>query len=426
MGYLVLALVGFACGGLAMYFGVIAERMRLVELKRRLDIQASLNQQQGQEVTDRQNHLNDAVTQLNSAHQEFEKQVISYNELTSENTVLKRDLRNIAVNVRKLELDQDLQQQSQAAIAEKVEEIGARYLKENVKWIGNSLNANNFAACKQRLQDVIQRCREIGYQVSKEEEDTYIADLKTEYERVVRAAFEREEQSRIKAQIREEQRFEREIQREQERIARERAVLEAALARALATAEDEHSVEIEILKARLAEAEAKQRAISQAQLTKAGFVYVISNIGSFGDGVFKVGMTRRLEPLERVRELGVASVPFPFDVHMMISCENAPSLENALHRALVKQQVNKTNPRKEFFRADIETIVQLVKEHHGEVEYVADAEALQYHQSLEMSDEDMQFIDRVYDELEDENEVVDDELSQPVPSDRSSLSPDTA
>ena len=79
-------------------------------------------------------------------------------------------------------------------------------------------------------------------------------------------------------------------------------------------------------------------------------MYVLSNIGSFGEGVYKIGMTRRLEPQDRVRELGDASVPFPFDVHMMISCDDAPSLENALHRESHKQRVNKVNFRKEFFR----------------------------------------------------------------------------
>jgi hypothetical protein len=261
--------------------------------------------------------------------------------------------------------------------------------------------------------DVIERCRGIGFAITKNEEDAYVSELKTEYEKEVRAALEREEQARIKAQIREEQKLEREIQREQERIVREKAIVEAALAKALASAADEHSAEIESLKARLAEAEAMERSISQAQLTKAGFVYVISNIGSFGDGVFKVGMTRRLEPLERIRELGDASVPFPFDIHMMVSCNNAPSLENALHKALLKNQINKTNPRKEFFRTDIQTIVQLVTENHGQVEYVADPEALQYRQSLSMSDEDLEFIEEVFDEIDDESEALED-MTQPV------------
>ncbi len=316
--------------------------------------------------------LNEQASQFNETQRQFDSRVISYKELEDENSILKRDLRNLAIGMRKLELDSTLQQQSQAALDKKVQEIGSRYLTENVKWIAKSLNANNFATCKERLLDVIERCRGIGFHITEEEEQTYVGELRADYEKEVRAAFEREEQARIKAQIREEQKLEREIQREQERIIREKAIVEAALAKALASAVDQHSAEIESLKARLAEAEAKERAISQAQLTKAGFVYVISNIGSFGDSVYKIGMTRRLEPLDRIRELGDASVPFPFDIHMMISCQNAPALENALHKALVKQQLNKTNPKKEFFRSDIDTIVRLVKENHGEVEYVAD------------------------------------------------------
>src|SRR6185312_16639784 len=124
---------------------------------------------------------------------------------------------------------------------------------------------------------------------------------------------------------------------------------------------------------------------------------------SFGEGIFKIGMTRRLDPKERIFELGSASVPFPFDVHMMISCDNAPALENDLHRALVKVQVNKANPRKEFFKTSLEAIVQLVKEHYGEVNYVSEAVAEQYRQSLNMPDDVVEFIDRVYDDIENEN-----------------------
>ena len=169
--------------------------------------------------------------------------------------------------------------------------------------------------------------------------------------------------------------------------------------KALAEARDEHSVEVERLKARLAEAEEKsQRAISQAQMTKSGNVYVISNIGSFGEGVFKIGMTRRLEPMDRVRELGDASVPFPFDVHMMISCDDAPALENALHQAFHKTRLNKIKPRKEFYRTDIDAVRRIVEENHGEVQYVADPEALEYRQSLTMSDDDEEFIEAVYEQ----------------------------
>lgn len=357
--------------------------------------------------------LNEQESNLDETRKQFDARVISYQELEEENAVLKGELRKLVVGIRKLELDRTLQQRSQESLDTKVQEIGSRYLAENVKWIGKSLNASNFASCKQRLMDVIEKCREIGFQITEAEEGSYVADLRVEYQKEVRAAFEREEQARIKAQIREELRLEREIQREQERIAREKLLVEAALAKALASTADQHSAEIESLKARLAAAEEKERVISQAQLTKAGFVYVISNIGSFGEGVYKIGMTRRLEPQERVRELGDASVPFPFDVHMMISCQNAPALENALHKALLKSQLNKTNPRKEFFRSDIETIVKIVTENHGEVKYIADAEALQYRQSLTMSDEDLEFIEHVFDEVDDESEAAVD-VTPPV------------
>ena len=346
--------------------------------------------------------------QLLELQNEYDKRVIKYDELGSENKLLKQELRKLNVNLAKLRFDTHAERDQNAQIDRKVNELGARYLKENVAWIGKSLNSNNFASCRQRLDTVIERCRSIGFSISQEAEESYVAELRAEYEKVVRAAFEREEQARIRSQIREEQKREREIQRELERVERERKVLQAALEKALAETRDQHSAEIESLRQRLADAEANERAISQAQLTKAGFVYVISNIGSFGEGVFKIGMTRRLDPLDRVRELGDASVPFPFDVHMMISCEDAPLLENAIHRGLLNQQVNKTNPRKEFFRADLDAIVAIVREHRGDVQYVADAEALQFRQSLTMSDDDLEFIEHVFDEVEDEIGLVDD------------------
>jgi len=95
---------------------------------------------------------------------------------------------------------------------------------------------------------------------------------------------------------------------------------------------------------------AKQRAIARAQLTKSGFVYVISNIGSFREKVFKIGMTRRMEPMERISELSDASVPFPFDLHAMLYSDNAPELEGALHALFEDRRLNMVNRRKEFYR----------------------------------------------------------------------------
>jgi hypothetical protein len=180
-------------------------------------------------------------------------------------------------------------------------------------------------------------------------------------------------------------------------LERERAAIQAALTKALADAHDSHSEEIERLKAKLSEAEERnRRAIAQAQLTRAGHIYVISNFGSFGPDVFKIGMTRRLEPMDRIAELGDASVPFPFDVHMMISCEDAPSLENALHRHFHLNRINKVNPRKEFFKVTLEDIAQIVESKHGKVDYIADADALEYRQSMSMTVDDQEYIEQAF------------------------------
>lgn len=128
--------------------------------------------------------------------------------------------------------------------------------------------------------------------------------------------------------------------------------------------------------------EMMQRAISRAQITKSGHVYIISNIGSFGENVFKVGMTRRLEPLDRVKELGDASVPFSFDVHAMIYSDNAPELENNMHKDLSEYQVNKMNSRKEFFKVDIKTIEDISRKYYGDIVLTKIADAKEFRQTL--------------------------------------------
>lgn len=112
-------------------------------------------------------------------------------------------------------------------------------------------------------------------------------------------------------------------------------------------------------------------------------------LGSFGPDVYKVGMTRRLDPEDRVRELGDASVPFPFDVHAMISCDNAPALERALHHELTRFRVNRVNLRKEYFRVDLKTILDRVRKYHGEIEYIAEPEALEYRESLQITPDEV-------------------------------------
>lgn len=203
---------------------------------------------------------------------------------------------------------------------------------------------------------------------------------------------EREEQRAIREQIREEEKARKEYQRAIKQAEQEEETLTKAIERAreeyaAANAEDrvKYEAKLQALAEKLREAEEKnQRAISMAQQTKRGHVYVISNIGSFGEDVYKIGLTRRLEPLDRVKELGDASVPFAFDVHAMIYSEDAPALETALHRRFLQSQVNKVNRRKEFFRLRLQDIRGAMDEMNQEVKWTMAAEAKDYHETLAM------------------------------------------
>jgi hypothetical protein len=199
------------------------------------------------------------------------------------------------------------------------------------------------------------------------------------------------EQREIKQQIREEEKAQKEIEKAIKEAEKEERLIQKALENAraeLANANEEQRMEFEAklaeLEGKLKEAEERgQRALSMAQQTRRGHVYVISNVGSFGENVFKIGMTRRLEPLDRVKELGDASVPFSFDVHAMLYSEDAPILEKELHRRFNRESINKVNPRKEFFRTSLAEIKQMVvNQGITDVHWTMKAEAAEYRESL--------------------------------------------
>ncbi|ABP60022.1 DUF4041 domain-containing protein [Enterobacter sp. 638] len=206
---------------------------------------------------------------------------------------------------------------------------------------------------------------------------------------------EKEEQRRIKEQLREEEKARREYERAIKEAEKEEKTIQQAIDKAtkelmLAGEEQRLALEQKLaeLQIKFEAAEAKnQRAISMAQQTRSGHVYVISNIGSFGENVYKIGMTRRLEPLDRVRELGDASVPFAFDVHAMIYSDDAPSLENHLHKVFNEKQVNKVNSRKEFFNVGIKDIKSTVANMNIDAHWTMFADAKEYRESLAIENE---------------------------------------
>lgn len=276
------------------------------------------------------------------------------------------------------------EQQADRRVARMGSYIIAEQCGDHIK----AIRASNYHAKEKKILRSVQVAAENGYPLPKDEKEQLIRMLKQAHQDAIRAEEERQHQAEIKAQIREEERVQREAQRAIREAEKEARIKKAALQEAMRLLGDVHSEEIERLKQELAEAEANaNRAISMAQQTKVGHIYVISNIGSFGQDVYKVGMTRRLEPMDRVRELGDASVPFGFDVHAMFSSEDAPALEAVLHRELNGYRMNRINLRKEFFRVNLQTIISVVETHHGQVDYVADPEALEYLESIAIMNE---------------------------------------
>lgn len=201
---------------------------------------------------------------------------------------------------------------------------------------------------------------------------------------------EKEEQRLIKEQIREEEKARRDFLKAQQEAEKEELLIKKTMEKVqadLLKANDQQRAEYEAklaeLSERLSAAEEKnQRAMSMAQQTKTGHVYIISNVGSFGENVYKIGMTRRLEPLDRVKELGDASVPFEFDVHAMILSDNAPALERDLHKRFLREQVNKVNPRKEFFKVGLTDIKSYLESMGVESKWTMISEAAQYRETL--------------------------------------------
>lgn len=220
--------------------------------------------------------------------------------------------------------------------------------------------------------------------------DLKLKELRLAYELARKKQQEKEERQAINAEMREEELARKEMEKAKKEAEKDETRYAKALEQArkeLEVVEDEQKEalkrKIGLLEKQFEDAhDRKTKAISRAQLTKSGHVYIISNSGSFGNDIFKIGMTRRLEPLDRVKELGGASVPFRFDVHAMVYAEDAPALESELHRRFAPRQINRVNNRREFFRVSLDEIEVAVKELCGEeTEFVRVAVAEEYRES---------------------------------------------
>lgn len=236
----------------------------------------------------------------------------------------------------------------------------------------------------------------------------YIQAVNIEYEYYLKREAAREQQRALKEQMRQEVEERKRLEEERRKIEAEEQKYRAELERlnALITTSQDSAL-VEVSKAQFAEISAQMESIEdkkseivKLQNGKAGTVYIISNVGSFGENVYKIGMTRRLTPQDRVDELGSASVPFPFDVHSFIFSEDAVSLESRLHNELNQRRVNKVNLRKEFFNVSVSELQSLVERIDPSAEFKITAAAEQFRQSQSMESVP-DSIDASDDEVED-------------------------
>lgn len=245
----------------------------------------------------------------------------------------------------------------------------------NVRW-------NNVVAMEKRIRTAAQQIDSANTSMKIELTERFISlklkELRLTHEYREKQKAEKEERAEMARAEREEKKLLAEAEAAEKKEREYQRLLDKA--RSEVGADQSKIAELEAL---LAEAHAAaERAQAMATMTKSGYVYIISNVGSFGEDVVKIGLTRRLDPDDRVRELGDASVPFGFDVHAMIYSEEAPALESALHREFAERRINMANFRKEFFRVSLEDVEEAVARLAPDASFFADREAQEWHETM--------------------------------------------
>lgn len=275
------------------------------------------------------------------------------------------------------------------AMANRAVRLTARAFNNECDAATSRTTWNNIDRMEKRIQKAFDAINKLNTSTAVVISDYYlklkIKELRLTHEYREKRYQEKAEQVEIKRMMREELKLEK----EQAQAIKEEGKYQGMLDKAKTEAEKATGSKLEELHKRIAlldkelkEAHEKsERAKSMAQQTKAGHVYVVSNHGSFGEDIYKIGMTRRLEPLDRVKELGDASVPFTFDTHAMIYSKNAPQLEKVLHNAFSSKRVNLVNMRKEFFRVSLEEIEIETRNVLPDAEFYMTAEAREFKES---------------------------------------------
>lgn len=257
-----------------------------------------------------------------------------------------------------------------------------------------SVRFNNFDRCETRIrksaETIAKTAQMMSVYITQKYIDLKIDELHLALEYAIQKQKEKEELKELRAQQREAAKLAKELEEarkavEKERKHYERALIETKNQLETCTEDERLDVERKIseIESTLAKIDKNIKDLDYREANqRAGYVYIISNIGAFGENIYKIGMTRRLEPMDRIDELSDASVPFNFDVHAMIFSDDAPALENALHHAFEDKKVNMINQRREFFNVTLGEIKEVVKNHHDKtIEFIELPPAEQYRET---------------------------------------------
>lgn len=410
------------------------------EFEKQLDSNINLKQGELEQIVSQQEQLNTQVRNLQLKLSEFQEleSVISFGFYKSKyNFCSSEEYKNRLEKIRKQQIK--MMTNKTAAICHLTPDIdgnkqkGKKLTDDFLTLILRAFNGdcdaailqvkyNNVKKLETRINKAFKTLNKLSEtnqcQIMPSYRDIKLEELYLTHEFQEKKQAEAEEQRIMKEQMREDNKARREIEKarkeDEKEVKRWEQALEQArleMEKAVGKERVQQEIKFKQLEEKLEEARANQKTnIYREQMTKSGHIYIISNIGSFGENIYKIGMTRRT-PEERVRELS-AAVPFPFDIHAKIRCENVPEIENLLHQHFRDRNVNKVNVGKEFFRVTLEEIVSAVEKIAEETQLVDKskilftkiAEAEQYHKTLAIEQGEIQPSDRNYIPTWDEEE----------------------
>lgn len=356
--------------------------------------------EQKQILSSIQSQIKEAAQELSSfqseiliAHYDFsEYDALSSEDCKNKLVMIKNDEKELIKSDKAVFIDSD---GPKKMINDNIKQI-LRCFNSECDNILMNVSGKNIDAMRSKITKSYETLNKIfsvdGISLQKELLELKLEELNLVYTAEIKREQEHELQKAIKEQMLEEEKIRREIEAQKAKIEKDQAQcskevnkLMSYMQKSQNDAEKQLYIDkIKELEDKLKELElAKETVLEREANAKAGFVYVISNIGSFGENIYKIGMTRRLEPMDRIKELSSASVPFEFDVHAMIFADDAPALETILHQHFEKQSVNRVNLRKEFFNITLDEIEQFVKENfNNTVEFTKIPLATEYRQTL--------------------------------------------